>query len=225
VNDEAPVYDNACMLPNGGSALSGNLSSGSRPLLAGYTPGQIPTILPDGLAIKVPAGSEILFQIHYTKNGKDESDRTSIGFVFAKKPPEKLMLEHWVQNYYFKIPANTANYEAKGCYTFDQDVDVLSFFPHMHIRGKDMEYKAIYPDGRSEIVFRVPAYDFNWQSWYTLKSPLHIPKGTRIEVTAHYDNSVARRNNPDATKAVRWGDPTSDEMLIGMLRYVATEKK
>jgi hypothetical protein len=225
VNDSAPVYDDGCSLPNGGSALSGDVTGGGRPIIAGYVPGSQTVIMPDGLARKIPAGSEILFQIHYTKTGKDETDRTSIGFVFAKQPPRTLLLDRWVQNFYFKIPANAANYEAKGCYTFDQDVDVLSFGPHMHVRGKDMEYKAFYPDGRSEILLNVPNYDFNWQLWYDLKSPLHIPRGTRIEVTAHYDNSAAKRSNPNPGVAVRWGDPTSDEMMIGAMHYVLSSEK
>jgi hypothetical protein len=223
VNDEAPVLDNACTLPNGGSALSGDVSAGARPIIAVFSPGTPPTSMQNGLAQKIPAGSEILLQIHYTKTGKDEVDRTSVGLVFSKQPPRQLMMGRWVQNYYFKIPANASNYEAKGCYTFDQDVDVLSFLPHMHLRGKDMEFKAFYPDGRSEVIFRVPNYDFNWQLWYSLKSPLHIPRGTRIEVTGHFDNSVARKGNPNPNLSVRWGDPTSDEMLIGMINYVVSQ--
>jgi hypothetical protein len=225
VNDEAPVYDDACSLPNGGSALSGDVASGARPLIGAYAPGTPPNVMPEGVAYKIPAGSEVLFQIHYTKTGKEETDRTSIGFIFAKKPPQKLLSQRWVQNFYFRIPPNQSNYEAKGCYTFDKDVDVLSMVPHMHVRGKDMQFTAFYPDGRQEVIFRIPAYDFNWQLIYTLKTPLHIPKGTKIEVTAHYDNTVARRGNPNPNAAVRWGDPTTDEMLIGEFYYVPADTK
>jgi hypothetical protein len=225
VTDDAPVHDDGCGLPNGGSALSGDVSGGARPMVAVFTPGTQPTVMPDGVGQKIPAGSEILLQIHYTKTGKEEYDTTSVGLVFLQQEPTKLMLDRWVQNYYFKVPPNAANHEVNGCYTFDKDVSLLSFLPHMHLRGKDMEYKAIYPDGRSQILFRVPDYDFGWQLWYTLKKPLHIPRGTRIEVTAHFDNSVARRSNPNANASVRWGDPTSDEMMIGMINYIVEDKQ
>src|SRR5215471_2952976 len=170
VNEDVPVYDDGCTLPNGGTAAPANNT------LAVFTPGTQPMIMPDGIAWKIPAGSEIRLQMHYTRTGKEEVDRTSIGIVFAKQPPRALMSELTVLNEYMRIPANAPNHEAKGCYTFDKDVDITSFLPHMHYRGKDMQYKAFYPDGRSEVIFRVPNYDFGWQLWYMLKSPLHIPK-------------------------------------------------
>ena len=220
VNDGAPVYNDSCSLPNGGSALSGDVTGGARPIVGLYAPGMPAVVMPDGIAQKIPAGSEILFQIHYTKTGKDEVDRTSIGLVFSKQPPKQVMLSRWVQNYYFRIPANDPNFEAKGCYTFDQDVDIYSFTPHMHVRGKDMTFRFVYPDGRSEIALSVPKYDFAWQIRYVLKKPMHVPAGTRVEVIAHYDNSVGRKGNPNPNTDVRWGDPTSDEMLVGMMTYI-----
>src|SRR5262245_60858756 len=162
VANDAPVYDNECPAPNAFENRAGDVTGGAKPLIGAYVPGGGAKVLPSGVVQKIPAGSEILLQMHYSKTGKEESDRTSIGLVFSREPPEKLMLTRWVENHYFRIPANAANHEVKGCYTFDKDVDLLSYFPHMHVRGKDMEFKAIYPDGRSEILFRTPSYDFQW---------------------------------------------------------------
>jgi hypothetical protein len=97
--------------------------------------------------------------------------------------------------------------------------------PHMHLRGKDIKYEVIYPDGRREILLWVPKFNFNWQTMYYLKKPISIPKGTRAVITAHFDNSVKNKYNPDATKAVRWGDPTYDEMMIGWMDYVVPNSK
>ena len=224
VADDAPVYDNECPVPNSFEIRTGDLTAGTRPLIGGYVPGGSANTLPPGIVQKIPAGSEILLQIHYAKTGKEESDRTSVGIVFSKEPQAKLIQTRWVMNHYFRIPANAANHEVKSCYTFDKDVDVLSYAPHMHVRGKDMEFKANYPDGRSEILFRTPAYDFNWQTVYWLKSPLHIPRGTRIEVTAHYDNSIGNRANPNPNTDVRWGDPTYYEMMIGGINFVPSDE-
>jgi hypothetical protein len=93
----------------------------------------------------------------------------------------------------------------------------------MHVRGRDFEYRAVYPDGTREILLSVPQYDFNWQSAYRLKSPKRLPAGTRIECTAHYDNSKGNPANPDPKKNVTWGDQTWEEMMIGYLDYVALE--
>src|SRR5262249_39536226 len=151
------------------------------------------------------------FQVHYTRKAEPEKDQTSIGLVFAKEPPEKTMLTRWVQNYYFAIPPNTESHIVKGCYKFADDVRVRSFFPHMHLRGKSMEFTAHYPDGRTESLMKVPRYDFNWQTTYVLEKPLLLPKGTTVTVTAEFDNSRNNRFNPNPNTTVRWGDPTSDE--------------
>jgi hypothetical protein len=112
-----------------------------------------------------------------------------------------------------------------AAYTFARDVELISYMPHMHLRGKDMKYEALYPDGRRETLLWVPRFQFNWQTVYRLKKPVALPKGTKLIVTAHFDNSTKNMHNPDATKAVRWGDPTYDEMMIGWIEYtVAVDK-
>jgi len=218
---DAPVHDDGCAAPNGGFARGSGQEGLGLPLCF-YTPGKDVDIWPDGTAKLIPAGSNIVIQMHYSKmSGKVEKDRTSIGFIVAKKPPEKMMMSFGVVNHYFKIPPGADNHEVKGCYTFSRDTELLTYLPHMHVRGKSMKYEVIYPDGRRETLLHVPRYDFNWQTMYRLEKPVIIPKGTRMIVTAHFDNSEKNKHNPDPTKFVRFGDPTYDEMMIGYFDFVS----
>ena len=141
--------------------------------------------------------------------------------MFTDEPPAKIVEAYWVSNYYFRIPPATPDHEVKGCYVFDKDVEILGYFPHMHFRGKDMKIEAIDPGGTTEVLLNVPRYDFNWQTAYWLKTPKRLSAGTRIVVTAHYDNSKKNPFNPDPSVAVRWGDPTRDEMMIGGIDFIA----
>jgi hypothetical protein len=120
-----------------------------------------------------------------------------------------------VANLGFKIPAGADNHEVTACQTFPLDAQILTYMPHMHLRGKDMKYEVIHPDGRRETLLWVPKFNFNWQAMYFLKNPIPIAKGTKVIVTAHFDNSSKNKYNPDPSKPVRWGDPTYDEMMIG----------
>jgi copper type II ascorbate-dependent monooxygenase-like protein len=108
----------------------------------------------------------------------------------------------------------------RSSFTFNEPAQLYSFMPHMHLRGKDFEYKAVFPDGTSKILLSVPHYDFSWQTYYVLKDPIAVPKGTRIECVAHFDNSTNNKYNPDPTKAVKWGDQTWEEMMIGWMSFV-----
>jgi hypothetical protein len=119
----------------------------------------------------------------------------------------------------FAIPPGDPNYEVKSTRTFNEDVYISSFMPHMHVRGKDFIYTATYPDGRTEVLLNVPKYDFNWQLTYLPKEPIRLPKGTRLDCVAHFDNSAKNRFNPDPTQTVRWGDQTWEEMMIGWYTY------
>jgi hypothetical protein len=171
------------------------------------------------MAKKIPAGAKLRFQMHYTPNGVATKDVTTIGLIYAKEQPKHHVLTRPVLNTGFVIPPGAPNHEVKSFYTFREDTRIVSFMPHMHLRGKDFEIKAIYPDGSSKILLNVPKYDFNWQTYYVPKEPVAIPKGTKIECTAHFDNSTNNKFNPDPTKEVRWGDQTWEEMMIGWLSY------
>lgn len=119
----------------------------------------------------------------------------------------------------FMIPAGNDNHEVKASFTFKDDVEISSFMPHMHVRGKAFTYTAVYPDGRSEILLNIPKYDFNWQLTYIPKGRLVLPKGTRLDCVAYFDNSTKNKYNPDPTKDIRWGDQTWEEMMIGWYTY------
>jgi hypothetical protein len=188
-------------------------------ILVGYAPGENPLELTPGTAVLVKAGSSLTFQVHYTPNGKAVKDRSYIGLRFAKEAPKYRAIRGMAINPMFLIPPNNPNYEVRSSFTAAQDITLDSLTPHMHLRGKDFQYTVVYPDGRREILLSVPKYDFNWQLRYNLQSPLMLPKGTRIDCVAHFDNSLNNKFNPDPTKAVRWGDQTWEEMMIGFFTY------
>jgi hypothetical protein len=177
-----------------------------------------PVFLP-GQAKRIPAGSTLIFQVHYTTNGTPGRDRSRLGLVFAKEPPAQEVRTAAIANPVFAIPGGAANHEVMAEASFNDDVKVWTMHPHMHLRGKDMTYTAIYPDGREEIVLRVPKFDFGWQTDYWLQQPLSLPKGSKLHVRAHFDNSAANKANPDPAATVRWGDQTWEEMMIGFFTY------
>jgi hypothetical protein len=187
--------------------------------LGGITPNKTGIVYRPGTARLIKKGSNIVFQMHYTTNGQVAKDRTKIGFVFAKEPGRQALITGNAANARFVIPPGAPSHEVKASKTFDEDVLITSFMPHMHVRGKDFVYTAVYPDGRSEILLNVPKYDFNWQHTYIPKQPIALPKGTRLDCVAHYDNSPQNRFNPDPAQAVRWGDQTWEEMMIGWFTY------
>jgi hypothetical protein len=189
-------------------------------LLVGFAPGEDPAIYAPGFARRVPAGSNLVFQIHYTPNGTPTKDVTTVGLIYAKAPVKHAVITRPVLETRFVIPAGDPNYEVKSSYTFSEDAHLYSFMPHMHLRGKDFEYKAVFPDGTSKVLLSVPRYDFSWQTYYVTKEPIAVPKGTKIECVAHFDNSTNNKYNPDPTKPVRWGDQTWEEMMIGWLSFV-----
>jgi mono/diheme cytochrome c family protein len=183
--------------------------------LGGITPNKPGVVTEPGIARWLPGNSDIILQMHYTTNGKAARDRTSVGVIFAKEPPKKVLGGGSVITLNFQIPPGADNHEVKGVTTLNNDTTLIAMMPHMHVRGKDMTYIAHYPDGRSETLLSVPKYDFNWQITYDLAEPKLLPKGTKIEVIAHFDNSPKNIYNPDPTATVRWGDQTWEEMMIG----------
>ena len=189
-------------------------------LLVGFAPGEQPAMFQPGFAKKIPAGSNLVFQVHYTPSGQALKDISTVGLIFAKSPIKYAVVTRAVLEARFVIPAGNPNYEVKSSYTFNEPAHLYSYMPHMHVRGKDFEFKAVFPDGTSKTLLSVPKYDFNWQTYYVAKEPEALPKGTRIECVAHFDNSTNNRFNPDATKDVRWGDQTWEEMMIGWISFV-----
>jgi hypothetical protein len=187
--------------------------------LVNWAVGEDAPVFPAGLAKRIPAGSTLQFQVHYTTNGSAATDRSRIGLIFTREPPKNEIRTALIANTQFAIPAGAASHQIEAEATFNDNVKVWTMHPHMHLRGKDMTYTAIYPDGRQEVVLRVPKYDFGWQTDYWLTQPLSLPKGSKLHVTAHFDNSTANRFNPDPSTTVRWGDQTWEEMMIGYITY------
>ncbi len=184
--------------------------------LVAMAPGSRPLLLPTGLAKKIPAGSKLVFQMHYTPNGKAQDDRSYLGLVFADPETVKREVMTWkAANPKFLIPPGNSDYKVEADYKFSKDTVLLAMFPHMHLRGKAFQYEAIYPDGKTEILLNVPKYDFNWQNSYEYSGLKIMPAGTRLHCTAWFDNSKENLANPNPLAFVRWGDQTWDEMMIG----------
>lgn len=193
-------------------------------ILGALSPGMTPFIAKPGQAKLLKAGSQLIFQMHYTPNGTQATDRSMVGLIFAKKPVEKIITTKAAFDIRFAIPPGDSNHEVKAVYEFEQDSHIISLMPHMHLRGKDITYRAIYPDGRSEILLAVPRYNFNWQVYYYPITPLAMPKGTRIEAVAHYDNSSKNPRNPDPTREVRFGEQTWDEMMNAFFDFTVDDQ-
>lgn len=188
-------------------------------LIATTAPGANAMTFRPGAALLIKAGSVLTFQIHYTANGETVKDTSSIGFVFAKQQPQQEMRTGAFLNAFFTIPAGANNEAVESAIQFNDDSHIWAIFPHTHVRGKSWEYRLVLPDGASRVVLSVPKYDFNWQTYYTFTEPLVAPKGARLEATAHYDNSVSNKANPDPNVAVRWGDQTWQEMQYSGITF------
>jgi hypothetical protein len=192
--------------------------------LIGYAPGQPAEILGAGQAKLIKAGSDIVLEVHYMPMGMPTTDQTKVGLVFAKQPPKERVLTLSAVNGTFKIPPGDPNYRVDASFAVGTDLKLAGLHPHMHTRGKDFEYRIVYPDGRTETILRVPKYNWRWQLWYNLADPLFLPKGTEIECTAHFDNSADNPENPDPTKTVVWGQQSWDEMMVGFFNLVFDAK-
>jgi hypothetical protein len=185
-------------------------------LLLVYAPGSSPESFPEGMAKFIPAHSDLIFQMHYTTNGRAANDQSGLGLVFSKTMPKQRVLTLQLANDHdtIPIPANTDNYRVQMSGTLPNDATLLSFFPHMHLRGKRFEYHIVHDDGSREALLRVN-YDFYWQLSYALAQPRLLPAGTKLEAVAWYDNSKNNLHNPDPNSAVKWGDQTYNEMMVG----------
>jgi len=187
---------------------------------AAYVPGSNLMQYPAGYAKRLPAGTVLHFQLHYTPTGTATTDRTRLGVVFAKEPPRYEVNVAAAGNHRILIPAGAAHHTEKGVLPVAFNAQILALMPHMHVRGKSFRYELVMPDNSRRTLLNVPRYDFNWQLLYRLAEPLTAPAGSRIEATAVFDNSTGNPANPDPTQVVRWGEQTDDEMLLGYVEYV-----
>jgi hypothetical protein len=190
-----------------------------------YAPGDLPVVLPPGTAKRIPAGADFIIQMHYTPVGKVRTDRSAFALIFAKERPSREAHTMGIMQQKFEIPPGADNHAVSSSYVFPADGDLYSLFPHMHLRGKSFRYTATFPDGSQEILLSVPAYDFAWQSVYRLAGPRFLPKGTRIDCLAHFDNSARNPVNPDPSQKVTWGEQTFEEMMIGFIDVAFRDRK
>jgi peroxiredoxin len=189
-----------------------------RPMhFTGYAPGDAPSVFPPGTAKRIPAGADLLFQVHYTPIGRVKTDRSKLGLVFAKTKPTREAFTIGIANPDLLIPARANKVAVASSLILSSNARLLSLFPHMHLRGKDFKFTITKPSESPAIALSVPAYDFGWQTYYVLAEPMELPKGTKVDCLAHFDNSESNPYNPDPTKMVRWGEQTFEEMMIGYL--------
>jgi hypothetical protein len=187
--------------------------------LGGWVPGARPHVLPAGTATKVPPGADLIMQNHYHPSGKPESDQSEIGLYFAKGAVEKTVFSLPMLYRNLTIPAGTKNYHVASSFVTPIDIDVTAIAPHMHLLGREMKVTATLPNGEIMPLIWIKDWDFNWQGQYQFANPLLLPKGTRIELTATYDNSADNPKNPNSPpKDVHWGENTTDEMCIAFIQ-------
>jgi len=189
-----------------------------------YVPGMEPVSYPPGYAKKLPAGSDLFFQLHYTPNGTETVDRTQIGIVFAKEAPEHEVEMTGIANRGLVIPPGASDHLVRGTTRMPDDVRVLALMPHMHVRGRSFRFDAARPDGSQGPLLIVPRWDFDWQMRYVLREPVTLSKEAIVAVAGRYDNSTGNPENPDPTKKVKWGPQTTDEMLLGYIEFVRVKK-
>jgi hypothetical protein len=219
---ESPVVNDACGYT--GPDID-RLRIAGEGALGSYLPGMPPDTYRSDTAKWIPAGAQLRFQIHYHREASNAkefvTDRTRVGLIFAAAPPRYPLRRMDVDNDFFSIPAGVAEQAVTQCATFNADSLLLSITPHMHFRGKDARFEIQRPgQTTTETLLLVPQYDFNWQLKYLLQSPVFIPKGTRLIMTFHYDNSANNKFNPDPARTIRWGEPSEEEMMSGWIDYI-----
>lgn len=193
---------------------------GALSILVGWAPGDLGLVLPSDTARRVPKGSKLRLEMHYTPNGTAVKDRSAVGITFAKRPPKYELFVAELANVAIEVPPHDPHYKAEATFRLPADARLISLAPHMHWRGKHYFYEAIYPDGKKQTLLSVPRWDFNWQNVYRFEEPIKVPKGTRIHTVAHWDNSKNNPLNPAPEKSVRFGLQSWEEMMVGFVGYV-----
>ena len=201
--------------------FEGDFDPGARGtiMISGWVPGSNDIMLPEGTGVRIPKGMRFGIQIHYGPNEKETMDQTSLGIYFADGTIRKNLSMLFGDRKDLKIPPGDANYSLISKRTFSSDAIIRFFHVHMHLRGKSYAFRFTFPDGRTETLFEVPNYDFNWQRSYVFAEPIKVPKGTSVEFIGTYDNSAKNKFNPDPTKTILWGEKTTDEMMQGRIFY------
>ncbi|MFO0909704.1 MAG: hypothetical protein U0794_15385, partial [Isosphaeraceae bacterium] len=192
--------------------------------LGGWTPGNVPRHLPEGIGRLVPAGSDIILQVHYHPTGKPEVDRTRIGLYFRKTPVKQTL--HWANasSYNFRLPPGEKNIEVKATWFVPVDLEALAITPHMHALGKDFRMSVTYPNGKTRDLLHIASWDPAWQDTYNFAEKVSLPKGSTVRLLAHFDNSAHPRNPHKPPKLVKWGHSAGDEMCVGYIGVVKAKQ-
>jgi len=191
----------------------------------GYTPGKPEMRLSPGQAKLIRAGSDLIFQIHYTANGKEAEDKTSVGIIFAKQRAAERVMTFPISNRSFELPPGASDHPVRSELTFKGDARVVTFWPHMHVRGKSFRFDSVTPEGTRTTALSVPKYDFNWQHRYVPSEPLRVTAGSKLECFATFDNSPNNPANPDPKAIVGWGDQSWEEMMVGFIEVAFDARK
>lgn len=198
-----------------GQLLAGQGMGNPINLLGAWAPGSMPQYLPDGHGMKIPKGSRVVLQLHYHSSGKAETDQSEVAFYFAKKPDPKPINMFMMAGFPLNIPPGEKRHTVKTAFTLPVEMTVVSIAPHMHVLGREMKVTATLPDGKPQPLVWLKDWDWNWQGSYQYKQPVTLPKGTKLDLVAYYDNSTGNPANPNSPpKAVRWGEQTTDEMCL-----------
>lgn len=191
--------------------------------LSAYVPGQRMVPLPEGRARKVPAGSKLVFQMHYTPTGVETPDTTRVGMLFADdKDVTDEVFTLVGLNQEFEIPPNTADYTVSAKVPWvPENGELLAATPHMHYRGTGFE---LFTDSSDNPLLSVPNYDFNWQHTYVLDDPIPLANLEELRFSATFDNSEGNPFNPDASEWITWGDQTWEEMAVAFFEVSEPRK-
>ncbi|MFP6615189.1 MAG: alkyl hydroperoxide reductase [Candidatus Hydrogenedentota bacterium] len=199
----------------GGTGMSGGFD-----VLGTWAVGTEPSVYPEGMGRRIKNGQTLMANMHYHPNGTATTDVTKIGLYHGEGKLKNEITATLGGSFGFRIPAGAANHTEVESWHVAEDIKIISLFPHMHLRGKAMQFKAVYPDGKGKILLDVPAYSFDWQLFYYPKEPIVVPAGSKIEITAVWDNSEDNPNIPDPTRTVGFGLESTDEMMFGVFEYV-----
>lgn len=189
-------------------------------MLGGWAPGAMPHPLPPDTGLVLPKGADVVLEVHYHKDGKPETDLTKVAVYFNKGPVARPLHLFPLVNTGIRIPPGDKNYEARASIPVLFNTTLYTIFPHMHMLGRQMTVTATLPDGTRKTLIDVPDWDFNWQGFYAYKQPVKLPRGSHVDLVAHYDNSADNLRNPnDPPKTVTWGEQTTDEMCLAFLGF------
>jgi thiol-disulfide isomerase/thioredoxin len=214
--------------PEPGYITFGSIGIPTAGILGVWTPGMTPRFHADGMGLEVPAGADLILQLHMHPSGKEESDQSSVAFYFSDDPPTRQISRSPILlgSLIVDIPAGEPLHEMTNSVTVPSDITLVSVLPHMHLLGKELKVTATLPDGEELIPIWIKDWNFYWQDNYVYRKPLTLPAGTELKIYASYDNSEENPFNPTSPpKRVLFGNGSTDEMCFAIFQFVADEPR